>query len=189
VPLTFSLEAVILFDEADVFLEQRKDDAIDASERNALVAVFLKHLEYFSGIVFLTTNRVGVFDEAMKSRIHLALGYNPPALEMRRTLWTKSLEAATQAPLGEELEEAIDELIRMDLNGREIANAVNTALTLARFEKSDLQMKHVDQVLEVRRDFDRDLKKMAAQDKRRKSSGIVRQGSILGPMYGELDEE
>ncbi|KAF2736868.1 P-loop containing nucleoside triphosphate hydrolase protein [Polyplosphaeria fusca] len=182
-------KAVVLFDEADVFLEKRKEDAADASERNALVAVFLRHLEYFSGIVFLTTNRVSVFDEAMKSRIHLALGYNPPTLDMRRMLWTKSLITATQDPLEEELEEAIDEFTRVDLNGREIANAVNTALTLARFEKGALQLRHVEQVLKVRRVFDKDLKKMAEEDKRRKSTGVSRQGSILGPMYEDLDRD
>ena len=65
--------AIVLLDEADIFLESRRDDVVNAAERNALVAVFLRHLEYFSGIVFLTTNRIHVLDDAMKSRIHLAL--------------------------------------------------------------------------------------------------------------------
>ncbi|KAF2455723.1 P-loop containing nucleoside triphosphate hydrolase protein [Lineolata rhizophorae] len=69
-------KAAILLDEADVFFEARKADVADAAERNALVAVFLRHLEYFSGIVFLTTNRIHVFDNAMKSRIHFAFGLN-----------------------------------------------------------------------------------------------------------------
>ncbi|KAJ5106985.1 ATPase AAA-type core [Penicillium angulare] len=78
-------EAVVLMDEADVFLEAR-DDTGDNSKRNALVAVFLKELEYFSGIVFLTTNRITSFDRAMKSRIHLALEYTPPGIETRQQL-------------------------------------------------------------------------------------------------------
>ena len=72
--------AVVLIDEADVFLEER---SLQFLERNAMVAVFLRHLEYvllcldvptvlkfqlfdryFRGILFLTTNRVRVFDEA-----------------------------------------------------------------------------------------------------------------------------
>jgi hypothetical protein len=36
---------------------------------------FLRALDYLQGILFLTTNRVGHFDEAFKSRIHLSLGY------------------------------------------------------------------------------------------------------------------
>jgi SpoVK/Ycf46/Vps4 family AAA+-type ATPase len=70
-------KAIVLLDEADVFLEARKDDE-NGLERNALVATFLKYLEYFSGIVFLTTNRAHVLDEAMRSRIQAALGFDPP---------------------------------------------------------------------------------------------------------------
>jgi len=46
--------------------------------------VFLRVLEYYSGILFLTTNRVGTLDEAFKSRIHLSLYY--PSLNRDQTL-------------------------------------------------------------------------------------------------------
>lgn len=49
--------AILLLDEADVFLEKRNMQDI---HRNALVSVFLRQLEYFQGILFLTTNRVEV---------------------------------------------------------------------------------------------------------------------------------
>jgi hypothetical protein len=49
--------AVLLLDEADVFLEKR---TIQDIHRNALVSIFLRLLEYFQGILFLTTNRVEV---------------------------------------------------------------------------------------------------------------------------------
>lgn len=39
--------------------------------------VFLRVLEYYNGILFLTTNRVGTLDEAFKSRIHMSLYYPP----------------------------------------------------------------------------------------------------------------
>lgn len=181
-------KAIVLFDEADVFLEARKNDVADAAERNALVAVFLRHLEYFSGIVFLTTNRVHVFDEAMKSRIHLALGYSPPELEMRRTLWTKSLKAATGSALSAEFEEAIDVFIRSKMNGREISNAVHTAQTLARFEEKPLHLSHVETVLKVRKEFDMGLKRVASQLKGSSTGSLVRQGSILGSMAQEENE-
>ncbi|KAH6867876.1 hypothetical protein B0T10DRAFT_569217 [Thelonectria olida] len=52
---------ILLLNEAGVFLasRERKD-----FKRNGLVAVFLHVPEYYSGILFLTTNRVGDFDEA-----------------------------------------------------------------------------------------------------------------------------
>jgi len=65
--------AVLLLDEADVFLERRP---VHDLQRNALVSIFLRLLEYFQGILFLTTNRVETFDEAFQSRIHMALRYN-----------------------------------------------------------------------------------------------------------------
>lgn len=53
--------AILLLDEADVFLEKRN---IADIHRNALVSIFLRQLEYFQGILFLTTNRVEVsFDD------------------------------------------------------------------------------------------------------------------------------
>ena len=55
--------AILLLDEADVFLEERNMHDI---HRNALVSIFLRQLEYFQGILFLTTNRVqvGIFPDA-----------------------------------------------------------------------------------------------------------------------------
>ncbi|KAH7150680.1 hypothetical protein DER46DRAFT_628650 [Fusarium sp. MPI-SDFR-AT-0072] len=47
-------KAILLLDEADVFVSQRSDNP----QVNALVSVFLRELERFDGIMFLTTNRV-----------------------------------------------------------------------------------------------------------------------------------
>ena len=63
---------VLLLDEADVFLSLRNQNDLS---RNAIVSVFLRTLEYYSGILFLTTNRVGALDPAFKSRIHISLYY------------------------------------------------------------------------------------------------------------------
>lgn len=64
--------AIVLLDEADVYLESRRNKDI---ERNGLVSVFLRALEYYRGVLFLTTNRVQTFDAAFTSRIHVALHY------------------------------------------------------------------------------------------------------------------
>lgn len=55
------------------------------------LTVFLRILEYYSGILFLTTNRIGSFDEAFKSRAHLPLFYPPLDLESTIKLWENSL--------------------------------------------------------------------------------------------------
>lgn len=49
-------DCIVLLDEADVFLAQRDKKDL---KRNALVSVFLRALEYYTGILFLTTNRIG----------------------------------------------------------------------------------------------------------------------------------
>ncbi|KAG7434928.1 ATP-dependent zinc metalloprotease FtsH [Fusarium oxysporum f. sp. raphani] len=61
-------KAILLIDEADVFLAQRSDNP----QINALVSVFLRELEQFDGVLFLTTNRVQSFDEAMINSAKLA---------------------------------------------------------------------------------------------------------------------
>ena len=53
--------AILLLDECDIFMEKRKDMDI---HRNAMVGVFLRLLEYYPGILFLTTNRANNIDEA-----------------------------------------------------------------------------------------------------------------------------
>lgn len=84
-------DCVLLLDEADLFLAKRD---VGDLERNSLVsgkssdlikgisvvtlhAVFLRVLDYYDGVLFLTTNRVGTVDEAFRSRIHLTLYYPP----------------------------------------------------------------------------------------------------------------
>jgi SpoVK/Ycf46/Vps4 family AAA+-type ATPase len=163
-------KAVVLIDEADVFLEARSEGAGDTADRNSLVAVFLRNLEYFSGIVFLTSNRVHVFDQAMKSRIHLALEYTPPNIEMRKQIWVKTFSYIPPAELGFNIEDDIDILGKDEVNGREITNTANTARTLARFKGEKLQRRHLETVMNVRRDFENGIRK--TQDLRLKHESI-----------------
>lgn len=72
---------VLLLDEADVFLAKRTKNDL---RRNAVTSVFLRSLEYYAGILFLTTNRVGGIDPAFKSRIQLTLYY--PRLDLEKTV-------------------------------------------------------------------------------------------------------
>jgi hypothetical protein len=74
---------VVLLDEADVFLEARSSKNLD---RNKLVSIFLRLLEYFEGIMFLTTNRVENMDSAFESRIHLMLQYENLDKSARREI-------------------------------------------------------------------------------------------------------
>lgn len=81
--------AVLLIDEADIFLEER---SLENLERNKLVSTFLRVLEYYEGIMFLTTNRVNTFDAAFESRIHISLNYKALTLDSRKQVWTNFLD-------------------------------------------------------------------------------------------------
>jgi len=75
--------AVMLIDEADVYIKKRDDNIT----MNAVVGVFLRVLEYFNGLLFLTTNRVDDIDEAIVSRCIALIRFNAPDREDRRKIW------------------------------------------------------------------------------------------------------
>jgi SpoVK/Ycf46/Vps4 family AAA+-type ATPase len=101
---------VLLLDEADIFLQKR--DKADI-KRNAIVSVFLRTLEYYRGILFLTTNRVGTFDPAFRSRIHVSLYYPPLKKDATMQIWRMHLER-TEALKGH------DQNIDFRINSKEI---------------------------------------------------------------------
>jgi hypothetical protein len=84
--------------------------------------VFLRKLEYYEGILFLTTNRVGQFDEAILSRIHLLLRYEGLTQVARRQVWRNFLSrAATSSGDADVKDEELEELTMPKLNGRQVS--------------------------------------------------------------------
>lgn len=112
--------AVLLFDEADIFLSERVASDL---ERSAIVGIFLRLLDYYEGTFFLTTNRGEGIDKAFKSRVTLYLNYPELSPETRQTIWTSMLESA-----GIKVEEVPIrtwfDIINVTLNGRQIRNQV-----------------------------------------------------------------
>ncbi|KAL8408299.1 hypothetical protein RB594_006918 [Gaeumannomyces avenae] len=150
--------AILLLDEADVFLEKR---SVFDVHRNALVSIFLRQLEYFQGILFLTTNRVQTFDDAFQSRIHIALRYDkltPQAKKAIFKIFVERVRVLEKVDLMPFTEEDYTTLARHDLNGRQIKNTVRTAQALAVNKGEPLAMRHIRQVLDVHVSFDKDLK-------------------------------
>ncbi|KAI0771305.1 P-loop containing nucleoside triphosphate hydrolase protein [Trametes elegans] len=144
--------AVVLIDEADVFLEER---TLAHIERNAMVAVFLRQLEYFRGIMFLTTNRVRVFDEAFQSRIHVSLRYQDLSPDAKRHVWLAFLKKVNgDLPYGGLTREELRSLGEKKVNGRQIKNIVKTAGALAVGRQEKLSFAHLEQVLDLMEQFD-----------------------------------
>ncbi|RDA86016.1 hypothetical protein CP532_4711 [Ophiocordyceps camponoti-leonardi (nom. inval.)] len=123
--------ALVLLDEADVYLERRRP--CDVS-RNGLVALFLRALEYYRGVLILTTNRVRSFDRAFLSRIHVALHYGDLTDDHRRLIWSNACDGLERSSGGRvRVSEAVRSahLLLAGANGREIRNALQTAVALA----------------------------------------------------------
>lgn len=124
--------------------------------------------------MILTSNRVGTFDEAFKSRIQLSLHYKNLDQHQRREIWKnfighldefqQTLEAGLTEPerhtkVGygidvDDLNKNLEELSRPALNGRDIRNALSTARQLALYRQQPLQYNHLQVVMGEVQKFD-----------------------------------
>src|SRR5262249_7562076 len=114
--------AVLQFDECEIFLAQRGEDL----ERSAIVGSFLRLLDCYQGILFLTTNRAEVLDHAARSRVMLKLDYPDLDHAARTVIWTTMFDAAGLRMV----EGTIGELAESVLNGRQIRNLTRLAKIL-----------------------------------------------------------
>jgi len=76
-------DAIMLLDEADVYIRCRDNDL----QHNAIVAEFLRTLEYFDGLLFMTTNRDDDVDDAILSRCIATIKYEVPPRDAAIRLW------------------------------------------------------------------------------------------------------
>ncbi|KAF7166805.1 hypothetical protein CNMCM6106_002503 [Aspergillus hiratsukae] len=157
--------AVLLLDEADAFMASRT--ALH-DNHNRLVTIFLRKLEYYQGILFLTSNRGIQFDDAILSRIHLTIEYENLTKEFRRDLWSTFLSKACtmQGPALVE-EHDLRRLESLDLNGREIKNIAAIAHALAEADVNQVNYKYL---------------KLAAESNKKFSKEFGRRGMVDG-MY------
>jgi hypothetical protein len=140
--------AVILLDEADIFLEARNEKDI---VRNAMVGVFLRLLEYHQGVLFLTTNRVKNFDKAFHSRISVALKYQGAGSEFREKVWNNLFQAAGIKGI-----EGSD-VSHYEINGRQIKNTIRLAQTLAKSENRPVNREDIERTVAIAEQFQKDL--------------------------------
>ncbi|KAI0521952.1 hypothetical protein F5B22DRAFT_594834 [Xylaria bambusicola] len=173
-------DCILLMDEAEIFLSQRQKND-DSISRNAMVSVFLRTLEYYPGILFLTTNRPGALDEAVKSRVHLSLRY--PALELSETIAIFRMNLNRLKVIEDERARLNGEkamVIKEDdilafaskhfhedasarWNGRQIRNAFQIAASLAHYQRHIdgsqqhyyIGMEHFEDVAKASNEYDR----------------------------------
>lgn len=107
-------DAILLLDEADVYIRCRDNDL----EHNAIVAEFLRTLEYFNGLLFMTTNRIDDVDDAILSRCIATIKYEIPPKDDALRLW-KSLAEQFNADISDELIARLTEIFPQ-ASGRDI---------------------------------------------------------------------
>ncbi|GKT71100.1 AAA family ATPase [Colletotrichum tofieldiae] len=129
-------------------------------------------MEYYEGILFLTTNKVGSFDEAFKSRMSMALYYPPLTQEQTKRIWEMQMdrteelsEKAAPEDVSQHVKFNREEIAALSAtlwnmqttrddckpvwNGRQIRNAFQTAVALAEWHKKE---NHVSGPIIVRGD-------------------------------------
>ncbi|MDP3619921.1 MAG: ATP-binding protein [Ramlibacter sp.] len=125
-------DCVLLLDEADVYIRKRDNDL----QHNAIVAEFLRNLEYFSGLLFMTTNRVSDIDDAILSRCIAVITYEPPTAQDARRLWsTLAAQFGIEMPPG-----LVDELVLAfaGISGRDIKELLKLTSKYCRQKKAPL---------------------------------------------------
>jgi SpoVK/Ycf46/Vps4 family AAA+-type ATPase len=120
------------------------------------VSIFLRVLEYYEGILFLTSNRVNTFDDAFKSRIHVPLKYNDLTFESRKQIWKTFLERMDDSVVNVN-EQGLDALAKANINGRQIKNVIRTAKSLAQYHGEKLDQKKLQQVVDIQAEFEHEL--------------------------------
>ena len=104
-----------------MYIHARGDDI----HQNAVVGVFLRVLEYYRGVLFLTTNRGTTVDDAIISRLTARFRYKNPTPDEQMKLWS-----VLAAQNGISLSRGEIELIvskNKKLSGRDIKNLLKLA--------------------------------------------------------------
>ncbi|KAJ8133471.1 hypothetical protein O1611_g155 [Lasiodiplodia mahajangana] len=181
-------DAVLLVDEADIFLERRQNRDL---ARNGLVSAFLRRMEYFKGLLFLTTNRVGQIDDAFISRVHVAIGYPSLSPANRSEIWKGFFRKLNKERAGKiQISQGAKKWVldraltgSAQLNGRDIRNALQTAITLAEAEYEEdpefdpettvivVDQSHFERVLDITNKFQTYVESIRREDEKKRAAG------------------
>lgn len=123
--------AILILDEADVYVRQRGHDL----KQNAIVGVFLRVLEYQGSILFLTTNRPEDVDDAIASRCVARLFYDYPTVEEQKKIW-RVLASATKATISDKTIADIGKK-NPKLSGRDVKNLLKLSMMVKKGKEID----------------------------------------------------
>lgn len=121
--------------------------------------MFLRMLEYYRGIVFLTTNRLGTMDTAFQSRVSLGIKYGPLTIEQREQIWYNLVErlGPSEVQTRQDILSHLDEMKGWKLNGRQIRNILRMAQSIAFTEEGRhgaMRFRHIERMMNQTLDFE-----------------------------------
>ncbi|KAL6053112.1 AAA domain-containing protein [Balamuthia mandrillaris] len=99
-----SLDAILVFDDAEALFGARHTDPSSSTDRyaNLDTSILLYHIERFPGITILTTNLIDTIDQAFFRRFRFAVKFELPNVAQREQLWRQLLPP--KAPLKEDID-------------------------------------------------------------------------------------
>ncbi|KAK2605645.1 hypothetical protein N8I77_008469 [Diaporthe amygdali] len=104
-----------------------------------MTTVFVRTMECYRGILFLTTNRVGHFDDAFVSRVHVVMRYDNLSEKDRAKIWLQffnklQTERGRYITISRRAKRYVledGEVTKIPWNGREIRNGTPIATPTA----------------------------------------------------------
>ena len=171
--------------------------------------MFLRKLEYYNGILFLTTNRIGKLDPALTSRIHLILHYKrlgfAEAEKIFRTNISLLQDAESQhsamthdPPLNidtpDVLRFAADHYNKFPKgkgawNGRQIRNAFVVAAALARGESESLGLEAMGVGPRLRYDHFAEVERLTLEYDRFRAKVLGGDDAFKAKFFQERDDD
>ena len=115
--------------------------------QNAVVGVFLRVLEYFSGVLFLATNRLDAIDDAILSRCTARIQYGVPTKDEQKQIWTI---LADQNGLDIPKDQLARIVHKFPMAGREIKNVLKLCMMVAGNDAAKITVELVDTIKDFR---------------------------------------
>lgn len=134
--------AILLIDEADVYIRERGDDI----QQNAIVGVFLRLIEYYSGVLFMTSNRGDIIDDAIISRATAWIRYDNPDTELLKKIWIVLGKNYKKEFSKKELDELVKDAKLKNISGRTVRNLLKLASMLASKTETEITVSLIKQV-------------------------------------------
>lgn len=135
-------KAILLIDEADVYVHTRGNDI----QQNAIVGVFLRVLEYYRGILFMTSNRETIIDDAIMSRATAWIRYDLPDRARAIAIWKVLSTQYSTGLIHKDFERLVDMEKFKAISGRSIKNLLKLAKLRSARKKEPVTVESIDYV-------------------------------------------